>query len=230
MERTVVIVSCEHAYNAVPKGYAYLFKGKEEVLNSHRGYDIGIQPVAKALAEALECVYYEFPYSRLLIEPNRSLHHPDLFSAYSKDLDNIVKKYLISRYYLPYREYVEEAIIPQIKKKRVVHLSMHSFTPVWQGKERQVDVGILFDDSDEAETRFSLALQSKLQQSLPRYRICLNEPYLGIDDGFTSYLRTKYTTDNYLGVEIEIKNSLIYPKVEISLNQLFNTISSVIKT
>ncbi|GAB1446465.1 hypothetical protein MASR2M41_22460 [Flammeovirgaceae bacterium] len=46
-----------------------------------------------------------------------------------------------------------------------------------------------------------------------------NEPYLGIDDGLTSYLRTQYSNSQYAGVEIEINQKFIsdMKKIKVSL-------------
>ena len=45
-----IFVSCEHASNRVPSPYIHLFTGQEAVLESHRGYDLGILPLAQTLA------------------------------------------------------------------------------------------------------------------------------------------------------------------------------------
>jgi predicted N-formylglutamate amidohydrolase len=39
----------------------------------------------------------------------------------------------------------------EASKKPVLHLSIHSFTPIWSGVERKVDIGILFDPDNKSE-------------------------------------------------------------------------------
>jgi hypothetical protein len=36
-----------------------------------------------------------------------------------------------------------------------------------------------------------------------------NKPYLGIDDGLTTYLRTVYPDSHYAGIEIEINQKFV---------------------
>ena len=51
--------------------------------------------------------FFSQPYmiSRLLIEPNRSLHHPQLFSEFTRDLSEARKDEIIEEFYLPYRHF-----------------------------------------------------------------------------------------------------------------------------
>jgi len=51
-ERRLVVVTCEHGGNAIPKRWAALFRGKEGVLRTHRGYDIGAARMAETLTPA----------------------------------------------------------------------------------------------------------------------------------------------------------------------------------
>src|SRR5690606_10753315 len=99
------------------------------------------------------------------------------------------------RYYYPHRNSVEDVISKLTKP--VLHLSIHTFTPVLDGKERSVDVGLLFDPDRTAETEFCGRFLDGLELMLPGMRIEFNEPYKGTDDGFTTYLRTKFVDRDY---------------------------------
>lgn len=147
----------------------------------------------------------------MLIEVNRSLYHPQIFSEYTDTLLDDEKQELIRTLYLPYREAVENDILRMLEttQQPVHHLSIHSFTPVWEGVERAVDIGLLFDPDRLAETRFCQHYKRSLQRSLPTFSIRFNEPYQGVDDGFTTYLRTRFSDDQYSGVEIEINQKFI---------------------
>ncbi|HZI25413.1 MAG TPA: N-formylglutamate amidohydrolase, partial [Chryseolinea sp.] len=85
----------------------------------------------------------------------------------------------------------------------------HTFTPVLNNQIRTVDIGILFDPNRKAESEFCRKLFDGLEQSLPYLSIKLNEPYKGTDDGFTTYLRTKFYDDEYLGIEIEVNQKYL---------------------
>ncbi len=50
IDRWEVLVSCEHAGNQIPAPYQALFANRQSLLTSHRGYDIGILPLARKLA------------------------------------------------------------------------------------------------------------------------------------------------------------------------------------
>ena len=196
------VVTCEHAGNTVPLNYAHLFHGKEDILQSHRGWDPGAVEVASALSNELSALFFICETTRLLVEPNRSLHSDSLFSEYSQGLTDTEKDHLLQTYYYPHRTTVEELI--RNSEDPVLHISIHTFTPVWNGLERIVDVGLLFDPVRKNETKFCGDYRTKLNKSLPSINIEFNEPYKGIDDGFTTYLRRQFHDDQYLGIEIEI--------------------------
>jgi predicted N-formylglutamate amidohydrolase len=200
-----IIVTCEHAGKYIPNAYSHLFEEKEELLNSHRGWDIGALEIGKYAARMLQAPFFFQKVSRLLIETNRSLNNSELFSEYTPSLSMDEKQHLINTYYQPYRNEVEKEITLAIEKKMsVVHISVHSFTPVLNGIERSVDLGILFDEQRENEQQFSVDWKDRLATELPELLVMLNVPYNGADDGFTTYLRTKYTADKYLGIELEV--------------------------
>jgi predicted N-formylglutamate amidohydrolase len=196
------IISCEHAGNEVPGEFDSLFNDTKSVLTSHRGWDPGALGVAEFLAEHLQCSLHSFPITRLLIETNRSLNSPQLFSEFSSKLQAADKLALINELYHPYRDGVEDEL--KDLQKPVIHISVHSFTPVWEGITRDVDIGLLFDPSRKLESVFCEQWIRNLSNLLPGKKIKANEPYKGTDDGFTTYLRTVFSNSAYAGIEIEI--------------------------
>jgi predicted N-formylglutamate amidohydrolase len=196
------IITCEHAGNIVPDEYAAIFYGQDEILTSHRGWDPGALQVAEFLSERLQCALFTCSITRLLIETNRSLDSEQLFSEFSVKLNEKNKSDLLNDIYFSYRGEIEYEI--NSLPKPVIHLSSHSFTPVWNGQERMVDIGILFDPSRLFEKAFCEAWRNNLLKILPEKIILFNEPYQGTDDGFTTYLRTKNSDANYAGIEIEV--------------------------
>jgi predicted N-formylglutamate amidohydrolase len=136
-----VIVTCEHASRRVPSRYRALFRGQETVLKTHRGFDLGALRLARELATTLEAPLFAGSISRLLIDLNRSLHHVKLYSAITR-----VCPESAANYYLPYRNAVENWIARRARRGRtVLHLSVHSFMPVLDGKVRHADIGLLYD-------------------------------------------------------------------------------------
>jgi predicted N-formylglutamate amidohydrolase len=76
-----VIVTCEHGGNHVPPPYRALFRGRERLLASHRGWDPGALTAARELARVLRAPLIFSRVTRLLIDLNRSPGHRALFSA-----------------------------------------------------------------------------------------------------------------------------------------------------
>ncbi|PIB36255.1 hypothetical protein BFP72_13075 [Reichenbachiella sp. 5M10] len=203
--RNRIIISCEHAGNYVPLGYQHLFAQESEVLETHRGYDIGALDVAKYMAKQLGIHLHYQKISRLLIESNRSTTHPELYSEYSRGLSAEAKAILQAKYYNPYRTAIEQEINrAKANGSLCIHVSVHSFTPVLNGSERLVDIGLLFDDQRQPEQQFCHDWKPLLAAALPEQVVLYNCPYHGADDGLTTYLRTRFTPEEYLGIEIEI--------------------------
>ena len=209
-----VLVTCEHGGNRVPKDFASLFLGREGLLASHRGWDPGALALARTIAQATDAPLYFSQVTRLLVDLNRSLHHPRLFSALTRLLPAPDRDRILRRWYHPYRNEVRSAISDRVEAgKRVLHLAIHSFTPVLDGKVREVDIGLLFDPARKEERSFCVALKGDLQLRLgmgsghPRVR--LNQPYLGKSDGFPTWLRKRFPPSMYLGIEVEISQGLM---------------------
>ncbi|ELR70171.1 hypothetical protein C900_03856 [Fulvivirga imtechensis AK7] len=182
-----------------------MFAGADTILMSHRGWDPGALNLAKYLARQLEAPLFIQKASRLLIEMNRSLYNKELFSEFTTNIEQRLKDHLLEKYYYPYRTEVEQKIAEYINQgSPVLHLSVHTFTPVLNGIIRTVDIGLLYDDARLAEKRFCEEWKLRLNAELTESVIMLNCPYNGADDGFTTYLRTKFQENDYLGIELEI--------------------------
>lgn len=198
------IISCEHGGNQIPAAYASFFQEAAEVLQTHQGYDPGALDLFKLLAAELSDISIYSVTSRLLVELNRSLHHKNLFSAYTKKLPAATKKEIIEQHYLPYRKQLENKILEfSSKGNKVVHLSIHSFTPLLNGEVRKADIGLLYDPGRKEEREFCRIWKEQLQEALPTKVVRLNYPYLGTADGFTTFLRKQFP-ENYIGIEIEL--------------------------
>jgi predicted N-formylglutamate amidohydrolase len=198
-----LVLSCEHGGNGVPARYRSLFS--DQVLATHRGYDPGALTVARDFAAATRAPLFYSTISRLLIELNRPLGHPQVFSTRALRLPPRKREELIQRYYLPYWRAVEKAVTSGLRRNRtVLHLSCHSFTPRLRGVRRTTDIGLLFDPSYPLEARFCDLWRKTLRKHAPRLRVRRNDPYRGTGDALTTSLRQKFAAHPYLGIEIEI--------------------------
>ena len=199
-----VLLTGEHAGNRVPKKHVHLFRGADELLASHRGWDIGTMELGEHLREALSAPFLHTRITRLLVDANRSFGHRDQFSELTRGLDDWDKDQILDEYYFPYRDEVEEKIQELLARHPgVLHLSLHSFTPVLKGKTRDADVGILYDPSRRPEVALADRIKAELE-GRSRLKVRRNYPYLGTSDGFTSFLRKELPPSRYAGIELEV--------------------------
>jgi predicted N-formylglutamate amidohydrolase len=205
-------LTCEHGGNQVPKHHEYLFNANPEVLNTHRAYDLGALDLFKRL-KPLAHFSKSSQTSRLMIELNRSLLHPQLFSEFSKNLSVSEKLRLLEDIYRPYRNSVEKWIGVQIEAgEDVVHISIHSFTPKLNHEERSCDIGWLYDPKRTAEKTLCVQLKALLLEADPQLNVRFNYPYLGTADGFTTYLRKTFPK-HYIGIELEVNQKFFIKNV-----------------
>lgn len=205
-----VLVTCEHGGKRVPRRYSRLFAGAEDVLASHRGWDPGAEVLARHLGRVLGTVPMVARITRLLVDLNRSPGHPGQFSEFSRRLPNPDRREILRRYYRPFRRRVEQQVARLTGPgQAMVHLSVHTFTPKWQGKIRGMDIGLLFDPSRQGETALAGRIRIALQEVRPDWRIRFNQPYRGTSDGLTTWLRRRFSPENYLGLELEFNQSLL---------------------
>jgi predicted N-formylglutamate amidohydrolase len=208
-----VVVSCEHGGNAVPAVYRHLFAdaAAQAALASHRGWDPGSLQIGRWFARKLEAPLIVSTTTRLLVEPNRSIGHRRIFSEWTQALPDEQKQALLDHYYHPHREKVIAAITAAHADARsVLHLSMHTFTPVFGGVNRTTDIGLLFNPARELEASLCRHWQQQLRRHLPHLTIHRNRPYRGTSDGLTTALRRQFSPERYLGVELEV-NQRYFP-------------------
>lgn len=205
-----IIFTCEHAVNRIPSIYQGHFAQYNNLLNSHRGIDYGASTIANYLSEHMGRPLVTAEMSRLLIDCNRSLNHPDCFSEISDKFSDKDKQHIIATYYTPYRQNVERLICKQIQEKgAVIHLSIHSFTPVFKDEIRNADLGLLYDPTRRREKAFSLWWKQALKTQAPHIHVRMNYPYQGTSDGFTTALRKQYSKEQYIGIEVETNQGLL---------------------
>lgn len=199
----LIIITCEHGGNQIPIFCQKKIQIPKSALQSHHGFDIGALSIAKKLAENTGAKLVTNEISRLIIDFNRSLHHRELFSQYSRIVNSEIKHTLVNNFYKPYRFKVEKLIRENAK---VIHLSIHSFTPQLNGKTRNTEIGILYDPARKNES--ILANQITLGLKKINIKSRKNYPYRGTADGFTTYLRKHFNENHYTGIEIEFNQKL----------------------
>jgi len=215
------VLSCEHGGNRVPSRYASLFARARGVLETHRAYDRGALPLARALSRRLRAPLHAARITRLLVDLNRTSRHPACFSRYSAPLDRAQRDELLARFYTPHRAAIDARIGASTRAgRRVLHLAVHSFTPVLRGEVRNADLGLLYDPRRPGERALCAAWSRALRAADPSLRVRLNYPYRGSSDGLTTALRKRYPDAEYLGVELEVNQRLFERRALAQLARL----------
>jgi predicted N-formylglutamate amidohydrolase len=208
------MIVCEHASKSIPASYAGL--GLDEAaLESHIAWDPGALAVAETMSSQLDSPLIAQRFSRLLYDCNRPPSSeaavPALSEVYpipgNTGLSAADRQARVDRFYTPFLETLAASLDQRINAGFApVIVTVHSFTPVYKGNRRAVELGILHDtDSRLAD---ALLEATKDRAGLVIHR---NEPY-GAADGVTHTLIEHGISRGLLNVMIEIRNDLIADK------------------
>lgn len=207
------VVTCEHGGNAIPGPYNAAFEGADAqaALASHRGWDPGTLEFARELSGVLKAPLFFSETSRLLIDLNRSLGHPRSFSEWSRNFDALTKQQIIDEHYTPHRTAITNAIAERTRaRQRVLHLAIHSFTPIMDGVVRNAELGLLYDPARPAERALCAGWKKSFVSLAPSSPARLNYPYKGTSDGLTPVLRRQFSDAQYAGIEVEFNHGVYY--------------------
>jgi len=222
-----VIITCEHATNILPEEYSWSEADKRYFENEHWGSDIGAFDMANALAAELKCIFVHTLYSRLLIDTNRSLVADTLFRragdgrtvGLNKDMDFDEEQTRITRYYVSYYEALREV---SIKVNPSYILSVHSFTPNYQGDIRPMEIGVLCSH-DSAD--FAHDLNEGLKEK--GYVSEINAPYDGVTTmGAVKSLVCGRQCHPREGITFEFRNDILMDKEKSSVLKM-NTVDVI---
>jgi predicted N-formylglutamate amidohydrolase len=146
-------LTADHAGRAIPHRLGNLGLPQRE-LARHIAWDIGIAGVTEKLAQALDATAVMQEYSRLVIDCNRAPGWASSIPALSEltavtGNENIPPAEREARrreIFLPYHERIAELLDRRSAPgRRTVLIAMHSFTPVFKGEPRNIDIGILYN-------------------------------------------------------------------------------------
>ena len=205
----VLLLSCEHASNRIPREYLHLFHGCRALLAGHQAYDAGALACARGIGRRLQAPLIAASYSRLLVDLNRSPGHPAQFSMRTRTLPQEEKRRVIARYYQPHRMRVERWVAARIARgRRVVHVAVHSFVPALDGVTRRADIGLLYDPGRHTESALCRRWRDALRETGNKLlAVRRNYPYRGVSDGLTRHLRSRFPVSRYTGIELEINQN-----------------------
>jgi predicted N-formylglutamate amidohydrolase len=210
------VLTCEHATNKVPEEFGNL--GLDDaLLETHIAWDPGARPVAEALARLLDAPLIMPAVSRLVCDCNRPHGSADATPVRSeiyeipgnRDLTPEQREARARRFYEPFREAVDRTLRHRLQScGAAILVTIHSFTPIFKGKVRDIQLGILHD----ADSRLADAML-RIVEKEAELIVGRNQPY-GPEDGVTHTLRFHALPLGLLNVMIEIRNDLIGDRSE----------------
>lgn len=206
-----LVLVCEHATNFVPEKFNGL--GLEPTrLNDHIAWDPGALNVAKSLASLLGAPLFAARISRLVYDCNRPPEAPDAIPRVSEiyeipgntGLLNEDKSWRVNNIYIPFHAGLSDLIEEKITQDQApLIVTIHSFVPVYKGKVRETEIGILHDE----DSRLADYILEEGGRDLD-FKMARNEPY-NASDGVTHTLQKQAIKKKLPNVMIEIRNDLI---------------------
>lgn len=206
-----VLLICEHASNRLPERAGDL--GLDAAaLSSHIAWDPGALAVSRLLSQRLDATLVHQRFSRLVYDCNRPPESPAAMPAVSEvyaiagneDLSPAERYARMAAFYVPFHDQISALIAARKATGRApVLVTVHSFTPVYFGKPRAVEIGILHD----RDSRLADAMLAIAERGSP-YRVERNAPY-GPQDEVTHTLRLHALPGALPNVMIEVRNDLL---------------------
>jgi len=146
------VLTADHAGKAIPRRLGTLGVAAAD-LGRHIAWDIGIAGVTEHLSAALDATAALQTYSRLVIDCNRDPSWPSAMpvisefteipgNAHLTEADRFARSREI---FLPYHHRIAALLDARAAAgRRTVLVAMHSFTPVFKGEPRMIEVGVLY--------------------------------------------------------------------------------------
>jgi len=201
--------TCEHATRLLPEWEPT--PADRPFLEDHWGWDIGAADLTRALIARTGSMGVLSRFSRLVCDPNR---HPDDETfivaridehalSFNRDVDDAERRRRRQRYFDPFHDAVDRALRARRAADAPVRLcSIHSFTPVFLGRQRPMEIGVLFDRFDEEAWRLEGALAEE------GFEVALNAPY-SAKDGLTYSADRHGAAHDLVYLELEVRQDLI---------------------
>jgi predicted N-formylglutamate amidohydrolase len=202
------VLVCEHASNRLPKKLGNLGLSPGD-LQRHIAWDIGAEGVSRLLSKLLDAPLAMQRYSRLAYDCNRPPESEGAMPVLSeateipgnKGLSAADKMDRIEAIYRPFHNGLAHLMDTRASAGKATSIvTIHSFTKTYKGRERTVELGILFDRDAR--------IADKLIKGFPNIDARLNEPY-GPRDGVMHTINLHAAPRGLKSVMIEIRNDLI---------------------
>ncbi|MFB6263369.1 MAG: N-formylglutamate amidohydrolase [Bradymonadaceae bacterium] len=206
-----LVLTCEHASNAVPPSFD-IPPDEKQWLETHWGWDIGAERVVRALSQLEDATAMLSRFCRLICDPNRRIEQENLVRtrvegtelSFNQGLGEEEIERRLENFYRPYHRAVDRRLDREVSANDDLFLlSIHSFTPKLGDEERDMEIGVLFDHDQESYAR-AIAEEIRVEG----FDTALNEPYSGKENMIYSVSRHG-RQHGVRHVEIEVRNDLI---------------------
>jgi len=176
-------------------------------VGTHWSVDLGIAQLVRALSARTRWPAVLSRFSRLLVDANRNESSDTLFRTVAEgrpvqlnaNLSEEEKEKRLRLMYHPYHAAVD-AMVRQNPGALV--FSLHSFTPLYEGQPRTLEIGVLYD-ADEAPAR--VLAQQLVEHG---YDVAINEPYSG-QAGLMYSAQAPATRHGRQALELEVRQDLL---------------------
>jgi len=150
-----IFLTGDHAGRAIPHALGDLGVPAAE-MDRHIAWDIGIAGVTRQLSALLDATAVLQAYSRLVIDCNRNPSWPSAMPEVSEftpipgnvGLSAAQKQARVAAIFTPYHDRIT-SLLDARAQRRTIFVAMHSFTPVFKGESRAMEVGVLYDKDPE---------------------------------------------------------------------------------
>ena len=202
---------CDHASNRIPDAYTS-FGFAEDALLTHIAWDPGALGVARRLAVRFDGPLLWPDASRLIIDCNRAPEAKSLIVSESEGrpvpanfgLTEAERARRLEQIHAPYHAAIDACLERRLAGRQPTAIvAVHSYTPVYLGKARPWQVGIVFGE----DRRLADLLIRELEAD-PDLSVGINQPYSPGDQVY--YTVERHAAPNALpAVMIEIRNDEI---------------------
>jgi len=249
-----IIFTCEHASPFIPRKFFNLGLTAKDLKNSKDVYDPGALEMARALATSFKATLVHPNFSRLVIDPNRTLEGKTKESS-TQFASALKLKALITRngqeviidvpgnnvpdlirteedrweeYVRPYYEEIK-TIASELQHKfgSVYIFQIHTMFPVYYGDVRKVDICVSHNDAPFAKKQIEI-LKSVTHLNL---NVGDNEPWgmKAVGGGVLGSLQD-LAGYNILGLDINSKNLKTKKQISGIVNLVKETIEQTLDT
>ena len=208
-----LVLSCEHASWQLPPDEDLGVPAA--VLRSQAGWDPGAFEVAARLGDDLGLPVHAGAFSRMYVDLNRPVDHPDVIPHTSYGarvpgndaLTADARRLRLATFHRPYWDAVAHDVRARLVDPGACLLvCSHSFDPALDPAQRGFDVGVLYDPAHAFEA--NLAEQMIFALAAAGLAVRANQPYRGTGPSIATSLR-RDLGPRYAGIQLETSHALV---------------------